>query len=58
MPKSKVSILSYKGYQGSININKDGTYWGKVLNNSNLCCVYEGKSLSDLEDDFHEMIDF
>ncbi len=51
-------ILEYKGFKGSINRHEDGTYWGKVINNPKSCCIYEGRTLKELQKDFEEMIDF
>lgn len=56
--KKALKVLEYKGYKGSINQLKDGKFWGKILNDSNLSCVYEGNTIEELEKDFQEMIDF
>ena len=51
-------FLEYKGYKGSIERLEDGTYWGKVINKPNESIIYEGNTIEELKEDFHEMVDF
>ncbi|MDR1369223.1 MAG: type II toxin-antitoxin system HicB family antitoxin [Dysgonamonadaceae bacterium] len=50
--------LEYKGYYGSIEYSKsDGLLHGKALGMSKDLILYEGNTISELEDDFRGAID-
>jgi predicted HicB family RNase H-like nuclease len=52
-----MSIMEYKGFQGSIEFSQeDRLYFGKVLDTPSLIS-YEGKTLAQLEEDFHQGVD-
>lgn len=48
--------LSYKGYEGSVEVSPDGRFTGKVLD---IRCglIYEGLTLMELQDAFQSVID-
>lgn len=48
--------LSYKGYEGSVEVSPDGRFTGKVLD---IRCglIYEGLTLVELQDAFQSVID-
>ncbi len=48
--------LSYKGYEGSVEVGPDGRFTGKVLD---IRCglIYEGLTLLELQDAFQSVID-
>ena len=48
--------ISYKGYEGSVEVSSDGRFTGKVLD---IRCglIYEGLSLLELQDAFQSVID-
>lgn len=48
--------LSYKGYEGSVEVSPDGRFTGKVLD---IRCglIYEGLTLLELQDAFQSVID-
>lgn len=53
---SDICIVEYKGYVGSIEFSEeDQLYYGKVLDSRSLIS-YEGKSVSELIQDFHDVI--
>ncbi len=48
--------LKYKGYTGSVEYSEaDGVFYGRVLGIRSLLS-YEGETLNELKDDFHELI--
>lgn len=51
-----MSLLTYKGYQGTIEA-EDDTLFGEVLGLENTFISYEGNSLADLKKDFKAGID-
>lgn len=48
--------LSYKGYEGSVEVGPDGWFTGKVLG---MRCglIYEGRNFLELQDAFQSVID-
>ncbi len=51
-----MSLLTYKGYQGTIEVEND-TLFGEVLGLENTFISYEGNSLAELRQDFKAGID-
>lgn len=52
-----MSLLSYKGYTGSIEFSaEDNIMYGRVLGLKNSIISYEGKSFQELENDFKDGI--
>lgn len=51
-----MSLLTYKGYQGTIEVEND-TLFGEVLGLKNTFISYEGSSLAELKKDFQAGID-
>lgn len=51
-----MSLLTYKGYQGTIEVEND-TLFGEVLGLENTFISYEGNSLAELRKDFKAGID-
>jgi len=50
--------LSYKGYIATMERDeRDGIFWGKVLGTTDRI-TFEGETLQELTDDFHNAIDF
>lgn len=50
-------LLYYKGYTGGVRYSRDdGCYYGIVQNIAGLMS-YEGKTLEELEEDFHGAVD-
>ena len=53
-----IQTMEYKGYTGSIEFSvEDDLYCGSVLGIRD-SITFDGKTLEDLEADFHETIDF
>ena len=51
--------LKYKGYTGSVETSEeDDVYFGRVQDLKHAIISYEGKTIKELEKDFHEAIDF
>ena len=49
--------MEYKGYTGSIEYSRhDGCFYGKIENIADLV-NYEGQTLEELENSFHEAVD-
>lgn len=49
--------MEYKGYTGSIEYSRhDGCFYGKIENIEDLV-NYEGQTLEELENSFHEAVD-
>lgn len=59
MLKIKVKkLLSYRGYYGNIKYSPvDRVLYGKVIRLPKTFISYEGNSLAELEQDFHNAID-
>lgn len=54
---NNIDCMNYKGFTGSIDYSKeDGVFYGKVLGIKSLL-LYEGKTLNELEKDFHNYVD-
>ena len=54
-----MTLIRYKGYIGSVEFSEeDGICFGKVLGLLGTLISYEGETLEDLEEDFHESIDY
>jgi len=49
--------LEYKGHVESIK-QEENYFYGYVINKPKLCCIYEGKTLEELEKNFRDLIDF
>ena len=54
-----MNTMSYKGYIGSIEVSeKDNCLFGKVLALPNDTTItYEGETIAELRDDFHEAVE-
>ncbi len=60
MSNTIANVLEYKGFIGSIEVDMNADIlYGHVQNlkNSNDIVSYEGETLKDLKNDFHEAID-
>jgi predicted HicB family RNase H-like nuclease len=55
-----MSSMNYKGYTARIEFSEeDGVFWGKVLGlPSSTSITFEGKTVTQLTQDFHSAIDF
>lgn len=51
-----MTTLEYKGYIGSVELQDDNTYYGKVLGIKALI-AYEGATVEELIEDFHGAVD-
>ena len=51
-----MSLLEYKGYQGTIEI-EDNILFGHVLGLKNTIISYEGNTINELKTDFQNGID-
>ena len=53
-------VLFYKGYVGSVKVDKDGWHYGKLLNYKGEAIrdlvMYEGETLKALEKDFKKAV--
>jgi len=50
--------LEYKGYLGSVEYDRDNKqFYGKVLGMSKDLILYEGNTIEELEQDFHDGIE-
>ena len=56
----KMSSMHYKGYTARIEFDEaDGIFWGKVLGlPSHTNISFEGQTVDQLTNDFHQAIDF
>jgi len=56
--KQKNSILTYKGYYGSIEFSlEDNCLFGSLIGLENGAMTYEGDTLNELRDRFEETVD-
>ncbi len=55
-----MSGMTYKGYTARIEFDEaDGIFWGKVLGlPANTSITFEGKTVAQLTQDFHNAVDF
>ena len=54
-----MTLIRYKGYIGSVEFSEeDGICFGKVLGLLGTLISYEGETLEDLEEDFHESMHY
>lgn len=52
------NIMTYKSYKAHIEFDpRDNIFWGKVLN-INDSITFEGQTVDELTEDFHNAIDF
>lgn len=48
-----MKTLNHKGFTGSIEVEEDNTFYGKVLGlDKSTLVTYQGDTLADLEEDF------
>ncbi len=55
-----MSSMTYKGYTARIEFDEaDGIFWGKVLGlPANTSITFEGKTVAQLTQDFHNAVNF
>lgn len=51
-------ILKYKDYCGSAEKQPDGTWCGKLLYHPDICLLYDGEDIFELQHNFEVSIDF
>lgn len=52
MYKHQYDRMFYRGYLGSIELQEDGTYYGKLLNVGNDLITYGSDNMEDLYEEF------
>ncbi len=54
-----MNTMEYRGYTGSVEFSReDRKLFGRVLHLGRHLVDYEGRSVDELEQDFHDAIDF